>query len=350
MSRKANNSKNTAIVLTITLISAVIMTILVSCLTQPNFIANSDAIIDDPKQSSLSTNTLVDNQTDTMNVTNLQNNYSSTNVITVPIFADTVNSTTYEQSDPNQFFSSILYDTIQGQSVGSDTTLQKSVTDNDQTNTLNGTNLYNDYSSIPASINSPSSGALKFESYTYGGDSVLQSDPDRFFFSFPNNTNQGQIAGSDAITLDTYSIQKLDFDAVFNAPKISAVGFDEMVIFAASNTITYKGTEFGIRMDLKDGFIYSYIQEPNGDYGDVNFQMLRLTPNDGIIHHYTLIALGSGVSFWVDGRDYGFLSFPSYTDYSNLTFSVCAVVHRFTDYWDSSGDTMMTANFSLNQN
>ena len=117
--------------------------------------------------------------------------------------------------------------------------------------------------------------ALNFITYTYGGYSVQQSDPNQLIFSFPDNTNQGQLAGSDAITLNTYSIQKIDFDAVFITPKISALGFDEMVVFAASDTTTYKGTEFGIRLDLSDGFIYGYNQEPNGNYEDVNFQMLQ---------------------------------------------------------------------------
>ncbi len=67
--------------------------------------------------------------------------------------------------------------------------------------------------------------------------------------------------------------------------------------------------------------------------------MLQLIPNDGIMHHYTLIMSGSEVSFFIDGINYGYLNFPSNTDYSNLNFSICAVVHRFTDDWDSSGDT-----------
>ena len=124
----------------------------------------------------------------------------------------------------------------------------------------------------------------KFITHTYGGYSVESPDSNQFSFSFPNYTNQGQIAGSDALTLNTFTIQKMDFSATFIAPKIGALGFDEMVIFAASNTVTYKGIEFGIRMDLKDGLIYGYVQEPNDNYGDVNFQMLRLMPNDGIVH------------------------------------------------------------------
>ncbi len=149
--------------------------------------------------------------------------------------------------------------------------------------------------------------------------------------------------------MNLYSIQKIDFDAVFSSPKINALGFDEMAVFAASDTNSYKGTEFGIRLDLSDGCIYGYIQEPNGNYEDVNFQMLKLTPNDGTIHHFALILLGSEVAFCIDGVDYGHLSFPSQTDYSNLTFSVLAVVHRFTDDWDSTGDNMTVGNFNLNQ-
>ena len=122
-----------------------------------------------------------------------------------------------------------------------------------------------------------------------------------------------------------------------------------MAIFGTSNTITYKGTEFGIRMDLKDGLIYGYVQEQNDSFGDVNFLMQELLPNDGIMHHYTLIMLGSGVSFLIDGLNYGNLNFPSNTDYSSFSFSICAVVHRFTDGWNSSGDSMITGNFTLNQ-
>ena len=126
-----------------------------------------------------------------------------------------------------------------------------------------------------------------------------------------------------------------------------------MVIFAASDTSTYKGTEFGVRMDLKDGFIYGYNQEPGSrepfsSFSEVNFRMVGLMPNDGNMHHYTMIMSGTEVTFYIDGVNYGTLSFLSNTDYSSLTFSVLAVVHRFTDDWDAVGDTMTVENFSLN--
>ena len=224
-----------------------------------------------------------------------------------------------------------------------------SVTGTNQTNILNEAKAYNNHSSSALMTNPISADILKFKTYTYRGYPVQQPNPTQFFFSFPDNTSQGQMAGSDAVTLNTYAIQKVDFDAGFIAPKISALGFDEMVIFVTSNVITYKGTEFGIRLDLRDGFIYSYVQEPNGNDGEVNFLMQKLMLNDGIMHHYTLIMLGSKVSLNIDGIEYGYLNFPSNNDYSNLTFSVCAVVHRFTDDWDSGGDNMMVGKISLNE-
>ena len=171
----------------------------------------------------------------------------------------------------------------------------------------------------------------------------------QFYFLFPDNTSEEQIAGSHAVTQNSYIIQKLDFDVLFTAPNLNATGFDEMAIFASSNTTTYKGTEFGIRLDLKDGYVYGYIQEQNSTNGDVNFQMLNLTQNDGINHHYTLTMLGSKVTLNIDGTDYGILNFPSNNDYSNITYSICIVVHRFTDGWNSDGDTMTAGNFTLNQ-
>jgi len=74
---------------------------------------------------------------------------------------------------------------------------------------------------------------------------------------------------------------------------------------------SYKGPEFGIRLDLSDGYIYGYNQEPNLNNEDVHFQMVKLTPNDGAMHHYSIIMLGSEVAFYIDGTDYGHLTFSS---------------------------------------
>jgi hypothetical protein len=188
----------------------------------------------------------------------------------------------------------------------------------------------------------------QFKTYTYGGYPVQKPDSTHLIFLFPNRTQEGQLSGSDAVTLNSYVIQKVDFDAVFNTPKINAPGFDEMAVFAASNTVTYKGTEFGIRLSLKDGFIYGYIQEPNGSQDHVKFLMLKLTLNDGITHHYTLTRLGPKISFSINGVTYGYLTYSSRNSYANLTFSVNAVVHRVTHDWTSNGDNMTAGNFAFN--
>jgi hypothetical protein len=357
MNRKPSKKKNTSIALTIILISLVtIISVLTSGFSQSSFRLNTDAITSQvPKQSSFPINVKSINETNVLNETNLMYNSASTQLETKPISLDTLkfNSSAYggysiQQTDMAQVYFSFSDNINQEQTTGSDVTLITNATGNSETNRLNLTNSY-DNSSAPT-LDPIFLENSNFTTYTYGGGCpVQQPDNSGFNFSFPDTTNYGQMSGSDAFAFNTYAIQKMDFDATFITPKTGALGFDEMSIFASSNTITYKGTEFGIRMDLKDGFVYGYIQEPNGNAGDVNFQMLTLAPNDGIIHHYTLIDYGSGVSFFIDGVDHGYLNFSSNKDYSNLTFSILAVVHRFTDNWDSNGDNMIAGNFSLNQ-
>jgi hypothetical protein len=313
---KASNNKNMSIALTIALISVVtIVFALASFFSQSNIRLNTETIIYQvPKQSFPPESLTGTTETNSLNATNSAYNYSSAPLKTDPISLETLKPVGYNPPDLYRSFFSLPL------------------------------NLYAPLTAEPISLD-----ASKFTTYTYGGYSVQQAASNQFIFSFPDNTCQGQIAGSDALTRDTFAFQKIDFDATFIAPKISALGFDEMVIFATSNTNTYKGTEFGIRMDLKDGFIYGYIQEPNENYEDVNFQMWQLMSNDGLIHHYTVFMRGSGILFCIDGINYCYLSFPSNTDYSTLSFSILAVVHRFTDDWDSIGDSMIVENFSLNQ-
>jgi hypothetical protein len=332
MTLKASNNKNILILLTIALILLVTNSLfLMSDFSQANTRTNNKAIFNqDLRQSAFAMGATVTNETNSMNVTNSYSNYSLAPIKTDPVSLDTPTSPTYTHLDMTGFFFSPLDSTNRGQIAASDSALQINEAD------INAT--------IPISLD-----ASNFVTYTYSGFPVQQPDSTQFIFSFPNNTNQGQLAGSDALSLNNFTIQKMDFDSAFVTPQINAGGFDEMVIFATSDTSLYKGTEFGIRMDLRDGFIYGYIQEPNDNYGDVNFQMLALMPNDGIMHHYTLIRLGSEVLFSIDGSNTGYLTFPSNTDYSSLSFSILAVVHRFTDQWDSSGDNMIAGNFSLNQ-
>lgn len=304
-----------------------ISSVLASSLTLLHFKVNTNLTVDHVPEPSLSTNLTDANQT-AIKETNSYINASSSAYITDPILSNT-SAITYKQPNIAHFFNSIFTATRQ--------------------NPETVTNFYNNNPLTSSTADPILLENSNFTIYSYGGYSVQQPNLTQLFFTFPNNTNQGQLAGSDALSLNTYTIQKIDFDATFTTPKIGAFGFDEMTIFATSDTDTYKGTEFGIRMDLKDGCIYGYIQEPEDSLGDVNFQMLNLMPNDGMIHHYTLIILGSGVLFNIDGVEYAYLSFPSNTDYSNFGFSILAVVHRFTDDWNSVGDNMTVENFALNQ-
>ena len=353
MIRKARTNIKKSIGITITLLSLVIITIvLASCLQQPNYIVNA-ATIDNQslkQQTFLETNLADSNKTTNgVEVANLYHDYSSVVPTKTSNSSDNPKFATNKQPDSQrQQFHSLPDFTNQVQTIESNGMLPISYTSINEEESLDPTSPNNNYSETPIIAASSSLGTLNFNTYAYGGYSVQHPEPNQLFFSFPDNTNQGQISGSDAITLNTYSFQKIDFDAVFISPKINALGFDEMAIFATSNTITYKGTEFGIRLDLNDGFIYGYNQEPNVNDEDVNFQMLKLALNDGAIHHYSIIMLGSEVAFYIDGIDTGHLTFPSQTDYSNLPFSILAVVHRFTDDWDSTGDNMTVENFNLN--
>ncbi len=317
MTSKSNNIKNASIALTIILISLVTtVPIVTNLVNQTTFRANTaDTVIDQiPNQSPLPTSSIVINETKKQNADNFSGNHSPASTATIPISVETSKSISNIRPDLSRFFS-----TLYNSPIASLTTVRISVD------------------------------ASNFVTHTYCGYPVQQPDSAQFFFSFPDRTNQGQIAGSDALSCDTFSIQKIEFDAVFNTPKTCALGFDEMVIFATSDTTSYKGIEFGVRMDLSDGFVYGYVQEPNGNYGEVNFQMLRLMLNDGIMHHFIVFILGSEVSFFIDGVSYGYLNFSSNTDHSTFSFSILATVHRFTDDWDSTGDNMTVENFLLNQ-
>ena len=348
MSLKASKNKNSIILLIIIVVSFVTIALFsASYFPQSNGMLNIETVINQTSKPSAPPESVAGiNETNSLNATiPLYNNNS------MPLEKNTTSSTTLTSptykvqyvprvfSPPNNYLDQIALSGLVS---------PINETNTYQTSTLNAGNPSNNTSPtpnlVPISLNESD-----FVTYTYGGYVVQQTNSTEFIFSFPSDTNQGQLSGSDALSWNNFSIQKLDFDATFNAPNINELGFDEMAIFATSNTETYKGTEFGVRMDLKDGSIYGYAQEPNESSVDVNFNMVQLMPNDGLMHHYTLIMTGSEVSFNIDGVNYGLLGFPSNKDYSNLSFSICAVVHRFTDGWDSNGDSMISGNFALNQ-
>ena len=346
MTLKANKNKN-SIVLSIIIVSLLTITLLTaSYFSQSNGRSNIETIISQtPKSSAPPESVAGINETSSLNVTSPLHN-SSTILKTETTSSATLTPTTNKVQYVPQIFSppNFYLDQIAQSLLAPPTNNANS----NETSTLNAGNPSNNTSPplnfVPILLNESD-----FITYTYGGSPVQQENLTQFIFSFPNETNQGQLSGSDVLSWNNFSIQKLDFDAMFIAPNINALGFDEMAIFATSNTETYKGTEFGVRMDLQNGSIYGYAQEPNEIIADINFNMAQLMPNDGLMHHYAIIMSGSEVSFNIDGVNYGLLDFPSNTDYSYLNFSICVVVHRFTDGWDSTGDIMISGNFALNQ-
>jgi hypothetical protein len=352
MTNKAIHNKKIVLALTIMLISLMAVTSVPAIFfSKPDYGTNTQATSNQStKQSSISTNQTDPNQTtNTINISSSRNNSSSLYITTTPISADN-QKTSNKEPDPTQFFSTFLQNVNQDQMkesiIAQPPTID--ITVEEPNNSRNNSTVKTGSSSAPILRAPTLLYTLNFTTFAYGGYLDQQPYQRQLFFSFPNNTDQGKLAGEDAITLDSYVFQKMDFDAEFVSPETNALGFDEMVIFAASDTSSYKGTEFGIRLDLSNGYIYGYIQEPNDNYGEVSFQAWEFMLNDGIMHHYTLTILDSGVSFCIDGSNYGYLNFLSKTNYSNLNFSILAVVHRFTDGWDSTGDYMKLENLYLN--
>ena len=341
MTLKINKKKSFYFALAISLTLVVTLVTALICVSPSNFFINNSAIIKQVSKQTLLPANVTGAETSSSNTTYSDSNLS-TSISSNSISPISLNSTVYSQQDLTYAFYAPLFEVNQGQIAGSGGSVQSDGTDSNPTDSLNNSGTF--INANPMLLN-----ASDFVTYTYGGYPVQQLNSTQFNFTFPDNIPLGQIAGSDALTVSNFSIQKLDFDAMFVTPKINATGFDEMAIFATSDTATYKGTEFGVRMDLMNGSIYGYIQEPSGSYGGVNFIMLQLMANDGAMHHYSLVMSNVGVSYYVDGVNYGYLIFPSNTNYSSLSFSVCATVHRFTDDWNSSGDGMIAGNFFLNQ-
>lgn len=353
MTIEASANKKTFFALTITLISLLVITsVLTFCSLRPSVSVNTEANINwNPMQSSNETNLTGINEITSVRDTAsyYQGRTSSPHTLSTfyPDNSRFATNRLMEQSNQFSFYFNTNIDPIEiAVSDGFDPITVKDIKETESLDIANSSK--NDPAENITLASMPFSD-INFATYTYGGYPIQQPEINKFFFSFPDNTNEGQIAGSDAITVETHLIKKMEFNAEFISPNISAQGFDEMVVFAASDTTTYKGVEFGIRMDLCNGFIYGYNQEPNGNYLDVNFKMCQLMPNDGLIHHYSLVMIGSEVTFCIDGTIYGYLDFSSKTDYSSLNFSILAVVHRFTDDWDSTGYTMKVENFTLNQ-
>ena len=296
-----------------------------------------------PIPTSLQASSAGINETVSQNATNSNNGSPPSNTSYLSNF-------TISQDSGQEQLSSFLQDAGSGQMSESDAYFLSAWTNINEPATLN---VAGPYFNIASTLSSPTSlSNADFDTRSYGEfpvqNLVQNQGPEYFSLSFPDCISWGQMAGADAVTSNSFAFQEINFDAAFATPKTGANGFDEMAIFAASDTVTYKGTEFGIRLDLRDGCVYGYVQEPTGNLGEVNFQTVNLIQNDGMMHQYSIVIIPSYALFSVDSIHHSFLSFRTNGVNSNLTYSVCAVEHRFSNYWDSTGDSMIAGNFTLN--
>ena len=180
--------------------------------------------------------------------------------------------------------------------------------------------------------------ASDFRRYSTGPAAI--TSPDAVSWVLPEPTQprpDGRLAVDDAVSLGAFPLGRLSFSATFLAPSAwlghpEAFG-DELVVFAASDTISYHGFELGVRLGLADGSVYAYSQYPN-PLGGVVFQEDRLFANDGLPHSYELTLLGNAVSFAVDGA---FECVEYYPILPLTTFHIVTTAHRATGGWTDPG-------------
>lgn len=147
----------------------------------------------------------------------------------------------------------------------------------------------------------------------------------------------GKLAVDDATSLHSFAMSSIGFAATFGTSglvsgKPSAFG-DELVVFAASDAISFRGFEFGIRESLTDGFVYAYSQYPIGT-GSVLFHQHRLFSNDQLPHVYAITLFDGRMVFSVDGTTRIIETYPVAPPGD---FHVVATAHRASAGWASSG-------------
>ena len=345
MTVETRKNRSTSIFLAAALISVLLVaSFLTIFLLRIHSNAGSDLVSQSlPMPISLQGSSAGINETVSQNATN-------SNTSPPPISTSYLSNFTTSEDSGQEQLSSFLQGAGSSQMNESEAYLLSVWTNINEPATLNVASPFFNFASALSSPISLSNADFNTRSYgEYPAQNLLQNqDPEYFNLSFPDCISWGQMAGADAVTSNSFAFQEISFDAAFVTPKTGANGFDEMAIFAASDTVNYKGTEFGIRLDLRDGCIYGYVQEPTGNLGEVNFQTVNLMPNDGMMHQYSIVIVPSYALFSVDTTHHSFLSFQTNGVESNLTYSVCAVEHRFSNYWDSTGDGMIAGNFTLN--
>ncbi|OGS50919.1 MAG: hypothetical protein A3K65_06565 [Euryarchaeota archaeon RBG_16_68_12] len=134
----------------------------------------------------------------------------------------------------------------------------------------------------------------------------------------------------------------LRFRAAFRGAAVAPNPSDEIAVFAADDTVSWVGKEFGFRCSLADGVLYGYMQD--GTHRPDGYTFLRNVPLgvcDGTVHEYVARARSVGGSnaaeFFVDGVRVGRIVRLGPESYADGRYTMVATTHRWEGGWDSTG-------------
>jgi hypothetical protein len=183
---------------------------------------------------------------------------------------------------------------------------------------------------------------LNTRTFSYGGTPAIQVDTKSWLLDYPAQMQQsGMFSGTDVVSRADYFVDVLQFDAKFTGGS-NALSYDEMVIFCTS-TLSYNGTEYGVRYMLQTNEILGYTQASSQ-----TFEMVPLMMNDGELHHYAISVKENVATFYIDGFRGGSLTLQGDSPYRAYGYWVTIAVHRYSGGWNSTGYRMEVRNVSIN--
>lgn len=183
-----------------------------------------------------------------------------------------------------------------------------------------------------------------FDTYSNVGLYPEALAADSWKITLPEETRGYKPATSRMYTNEKYIINEFTFTAQFDSCKGSTSDWDGFAVFAASDTDSYNGYEFGVRNSLRTAKVEGYIQFPDIKNGKKAAQKnVDLMVNDGLTHDYRVIIRGSTVVFFVDDVVKGILDID--IQFEGKEYAIIALGHRSTDGWAYSNEFMTVGNF-----
>jgi hypothetical protein len=157
---------------------------------------------------------------------------------------------------------------------------------------------------------------------------------------------------SDIVSLSSIRAEKslvLEARATVNVSSFSNTGEDQLAIFAADDTIKYKGDEFGFVLPETGNTWYAYIQTPKAPSWFVWKPVLTLDAS-GLTQHsfkaiYSSLGSFSFVDYYVDSK---LVWTTFYPNISGQSFHMVLTSHKVSDEnIDLSRNAMAVGNASL---